>query len=96
MRIFCIWRSLLALLCSSTATSTLRGTSAIVVVVVVVVVTSEDALSQLLLSAMDIGVKLVAILPNRELLVIVDRNIDTASADGLILRIVELCNIWMT
>lgn len=66
------------------------------VVVVVVVVGCENLLSQLLLAFVDICVQLVSILANRELLIIVNRDVDSTSADWLVIWVVELGYIWMT
>jgi len=82
-------------LLSGGTTAALRSTTTIVVVIVVVV-TREDALPQLLLPAMDIGVQLVAVLTDRKLLVIVNGDVDAARAYGLILRVMELSNIRVT
>jgi len=81
---------MLALLSLSTSTS-LRGTPT--VVLVIVVVRLQDAFPQLLLSSVDIRVQFVAVLPDRELLVVVDGNVDAASAHRLVLRVVELSHI---
>ena len=56
----------------------------------------ENAFSQFLLSTMDICIELVAVLSDRELLVIVNGYVNTARADWLILRVVELSYIWVT
>ena len=53
----------------------------------------QDALSQLLLSPVDVRVELVAVLANRELLIVVDWNVDAAGADGLVFGIVELGDV---
>ena len=59
-------------------------------------VAGEDALSELLLSAVDVSVQLVAILANRELLVVIDWNVDATRAHWLVLWVVELSHIWVT
>ena len=59
-------------------------------------VASKDALSKLLLSAVDVSVELVAILTNRELLVVIDWNVDAARAHWLVLWVVELSYIGMS
>ena len=64
-----------------------------VVVIVIVVVRLQDLLAQLLFTLVDIRVKLVSVLPDGELLVVIDRNVDLARADGLIVGIVELGNV---
>ena len=53
----------------------------------------KDALSELLLPPVDIRVQLVAVLTNRELLIVVDGDVDAASAHRLVLRVVELGNV---
>ena len=53
----------------------------------------QDALSELLLSSVDVCVQFVTVLPDRELLVVVDGDIDASSAHWLVLRIVELGHI---
>jgi len=63
------------------------------VVVVIVVVGCKDALSELLLPPVDIRVQLVAVLTNRELLIVVDGDVDAASAHWLVLRVVELGDV---
>ena len=91
-----VWlRSLITLLCLGLS-SPLRSTARIIVVVVVVVVGLKYALSKLLLTPMNIVVKFVAILADRKFLVIVDGNIDTASTNWLILRVVELRDVWVS
>lgn len=42
---------------------------------------------------MDISIQLVSVLSNRELLVVIDGDVDLLSADGLILLVMELSNI---
>ena len=85
---------IVALLLLSTATT--AGSSRLVVVVVIVVVGSQDLLSQLLLSLVDISVKFVSILSNRELLVIINRDVDFPVADWLIVWVVELSNVGVS
>ena len=63
------------------------------VVVVVVVVGGQDTLSELLLPSVDVRVQLVAVLANRELLIVVDGDVDAARAHWLILRVVELGDV---
>lgn len=69
------------------------GCTATVVVVVIIVVRLQNALPKFLLSAVDICIKFVSVLPDRELLVVVDRDIDAPLASRLILGIVELSYI---
>ena len=73
----------------------LGRTTLLVVLLVVVVVGLEDALSELLLSFMDVLVELVAVFADRELLVVVDGDVDSACANRLIFRVVELCHVRM-
>ncbi len=80
-------RSLLALLSLRAGA---LGCTAAVVVVVIIVVRLQDALPKFLFSAVDICIQFVAVLPDRELLVVVDRDVDAPIANGLILGIVEL------
>jgi hypothetical protein len=65
------------------------------VVVVVIVVGLEDLLAELLLPLVDICIELVAILSDRELLVIIDGNADLLRAYGLVLGVVKLTDIGM-
>lgn len=66
-----------------------------IVVAVVIVVGLEDLSTQLLLSSVDVGVQFVSVFANRELLIVVNRDVNAAGADGLVLRIVELSHIGM-
>ena len=75
---------------------TTLGCRATLVIVVVVVMGLQDALSQLLLPPVDIRVQLVSVLANRKLLVVVDWDVNTACAYGLILRVVELGHIGVS
>ena len=86
---------MLALLLRAAAT-TLRSRTTPVIVVVVVVVGLKDALPQFLLPPVDIRVQLVAVFANRELLVVVDGNVDTASAHRLVLRVMELSHVGVS
>ena len=45
---------------------------------------------------MDISIELVSVLTNRELLIVIDGNVDLLSADRFIIGIVELAHIWMS
>ena len=65
------------------------------VVVVVIVVGLEDLLAELLLPLVDICIELVAILSDRELLVIIDGNADLLRTYGLVLGVVKLTDIGM-
>lgn len=76
------------LLSAATTASSTRG-----VVVVVVVVGLQDLFPQFLFALVDIGVQAVAVLPDRELLVVVDRDVDAPSAHWLVLRVVELSHV---
>ena len=60
---------------------------------VVVVVGLQDLFSKFLLPLMDISVQFISVFSNRELLVVIDRDIDFLVADGLIIGVVELSNI---
>ena len=62
---------------------------------VVSLVLCEDFLSHLLLSLMDVRVKFVSVLLDRELLVIVDWNEDFLCANWLFLWVMELLYVWM-
>lgn len=53
----------------------------------------EDSLPQLLLATVDVCVQLVSVLADRELLIVIDRDVDAARTHGLILRIVELRDV---
>ena len=44
---------------------------------------------------MDVRIKLIPVLFNRELLVVVNGNEDFLSAVWLLLRVVELLNVWV-
>ena len=56
----------------------------------------EDSLPQLLLATVDVCVQLVSVLADRELLIVIDRDVDAARTHGLILRIMELRDIWVS
>ena len=45
---------------------------------------------------MNVGVEFVSVLSDRKLLVVVDGDVNTARANGLILRVVELGHIWVS
>ena len=90
----CFPRSLLLRLLLFGGTS-LRGRSSIVVVVVVVM-GLDDLLAQFLLSLVNICVKFVSVLADRELLVVVDRNINLSCTHRFVFRIMELRNIGVS
>jgi len=77
-----VWRSLLALTCSSH-------------LLVVGLVLSQNLFSHFLLSLMDIRIELVSIFSNWEFLIVVDRNVDFFRANWLLIRVMELCYVWM-
>lgn len=54
-------------------------------VVVVVVVALEQFFAQFLLSFVDVLVQFVAVLTNREFLIVINRDVDLALAVGLVL-----------
>ena len=56
----------------------------------------KDLLSKFLLALVDISVELVTIFADRELLIIINRDINLLAAHRLILRIVELRYIGMS
>jgi hypothetical protein len=53
----------------------------------------EDLFPQLLLALVNICVKLVAVLADRELLIVVNGNVDLLAADWLVLGIMELRDV---
>ena len=55
----------------------------------------QNLLPHLLLALVDIRIELVTVLLDGELLIIIDRNKDFLGAYWLLLRVVELGNIWM-
>jgi len=57
------------------------------------VVRREDLLAQLFLAFVDVGIQLVPVLSNAELLVIVNRDVDFSRAERLIVGVVELGHI---
>jgi hypothetical protein len=65
-------------------------------VVVIVLMGLERLLPELLLALVDIRIKLVAVLSNRELLVVVDRDDDFACANRLIISVVKLGHVWVS
>ena len=58
-----------------------------------VVMRRHDLFAELLLSLMYVGVQLVSVLPDRELRVVVDRDVDPPVADWFVVRVVELGDI---
>jgi len=65
------------------------------VVVVVVLVALQNLLAELLLPLVDIGVEFVAVLSDRELLVVVNGNLDLSRAVRLVVGVVELGHVGM-
>lgn len=61
--------------------------------VVVVMVTLEKFLAELLLAFVNILIKSVTVFTDRELLVIVNRDMDLLLTDRFVLRAVELCHV---
>ena len=55
----------------------------------------HDLFAQLLLSLVYISIKFVPVFSDRELLVIIDWDVDLSSANRLIIRVVELSNVRM-
>ena len=85
---------MLALLLRAAATTLRSRTTPVIVVVVVVGL--KDALPQFLLPPVDIRVQLVAVFANRELLVVVNRNVDSARTHRLVLRVMELSHVGVS
>lgn len=81
------------LTCMLVATTAVRALTAHLLIVGLML--RQDLLSHFFLSLMDVGVKLVAVLFNRELLIIVDRDKDFLRTHGLLLFVVELRHIRM-
>ena len=63
------------------------------VIIIVVMMRLQYLLSKFLLAFVDISVELVAVLPDGELLVVIDRDVDLLGADGLVLGVVELRHV---
>jgi len=57
------------------------------------VVRGKDLFAQLLLSLVDVCVQFVAVLSDRELLVVVDRDVDLPRANWLVIWVVELRHV---
>lgn len=72
------------------ATATSAGSAHLLVIRLVL---RQDLLPHLLLPLMDIRIKLIAVLLDRELLVVVDRNEDFLSANWFLLWVVELLDV---
>ena len=77
--------------CRLAAASTTRSSHLLIVSLVL----SKDLFSHFLLSLVDVGVKLVSVLANTELLVVIDGNKDLFSADWFLIRVVELGDVWV-
>ena len=60
-----------------------------------VMVRLHDLLAQLLLPLVYVGVEFVPVFSNRELLVVVDRDVNLSCADWLVIGVVELSYVWM-
>jgi len=60
------------------------------------VVGLEDALSEFLLPPVDIVVEFVAVLSDREFLVVINGNVDAARTNRLVFRVVELGNVGVS
>ena len=94
--LLCVLLLLLRVAATSCLTCVLAATSSSVILgltthlLIVRLMLSEDLLTHFLLPLVDIRIKLVTIFSDRELLVVVDRDVDAPIANGLILRIVEL------
>ena len=74
--------------------ASLRGS--LIRVLLLVVVRLHDLLAQLFLSLMDISVKFVPVFSNRELLVVINRDVDFPITDWLIIWVVELSNVGVS
>ena len=62
----------------------------------VVVVRRHDLLADLLLSLVYVSIQLVPVFSDRELLVVVNRDVDSAGADWLVFWVVELGNVGVS
>ena len=56
----------------------------------------HDLLAQLFLSLVDISVEFVPVLSNRELLVVINRDVNFSVTDWLIIWVVELSNVGVS
>ena len=70
-------------------------TSTLLVVVVVVVMRLKDLLSEFLLSLVYVSIQFISILPDRELLIVINRDVDFSGANWFIIWVVELGYIGM-
>jgi len=70
-----------------------RSSSTSAHLLVICLVLGKNLLSHLLLTLMDIRVKLVSVLTDRKLLVIVDGDVDFLRANWLLVRVVELRDV---
>lgn len=70
--------------------------SSLVLIVVVVVVRSKDLLSKFLLALVDVCVEFVAVLSDRELLVVIDGDVNLAGANWLVIGVVKLGDVGMS
>ena len=68
---------------------------AIVLILGGVMVRLRDLLAQLLLPLVYVGVEFVPVFSNRELLIVIDRDVDLSCADWLVIGVVELSYVWM-
>ena len=68
---------------------------AIVLILGGVMVRLRDLLAQLLLPLVYVGVEFVPVFSNRELLVVIDRDVDLSCADWLVIGVVELSYVRM-
>jgi hypothetical protein len=66
------------------------------IVVIVIVVRLQNLFTQLLLAFMNIRVEFVTVFADRELLIVVDRDVDLSGADGLVVCVVELGDVGMS
>ena len=71
----------------------MKRKSSSIILIVVIVVALKDFLSKLLLSLVNVSIKLVSVLSNRELLVVINWNVDFLAAIWFIIRVVELSNV---
>lgn len=63
------------------------------VIIIVVMMRLQYLLSKFLLAFVDISVELVTVLPDGELLVVIDRDVDFLRAYRLVFRVVELGHV---
>jgi hypothetical protein len=74
----------------------LATTATCTTVVVVIVMALQNLLAEFLLALVDIRVELVAVLTDRELLVIINWNLDLARANWLVVGVVELGHVGVS